>query len=408
MSRPSTSREIEELSERFLKAINFYGLVEVEFKRDPRDGQFKLLDVNARTWGFHSIGIPAGVDFPYLLFADQTGVNVERSRGKAGVGWLRMVTDVPTFFVDLWDRELNLASYWNSLEEDRAESVFCARDPLPSLAEIVMLPYLVTKKYFAKSGPPSEIRLDGRRQDAGWIRAMSESMTTVRNISDTARWVAYFRARETERPDALFRDPYAELLAGERGFHIANTLPDGNKHEWAWVARTYLFDHFLSREINDGATLVVNLAAGLDARPYRMDIPSTLQWVEVDLPEIISYKDEVLANEKPKCRLERVSLDLSDGPARRKLFADLNGRAEQIVFASEGLLIYFTAEEVASLSQDIAATVAHAELGHRSRFAWPAQTDAALYRQATERSWAHLSSLDRPKARISSRRRVGK
>jgi D-aspartate ligase len=150
--------QIEELSERFLRAINYYGLVEVEFKRDPRDGQFKLLDVNARTWGFHSIGIPAGVDFPYLLFADQTGASVERSRGKAGVGWLRMVTDVPTFAVDLWDRELNLASYWSSLKNTRAESVFCARDPLPSLAEIVMLPYLVTKKYFVKPDPPSEIR----------------------------------------------------------------------------------------------------------------------------------------------------------------------------------------------------------------------------------------------------------
>ncbi|MBV9572934.1 MAG: hypothetical protein JOY93_02680, partial [Acidobacteriales bacterium] len=54
--------EIEELSERFLRAIDYYGLVEIEFKQDPRDGQFKLLDVNARTWGFHSIGGPAGVD----------------------------------------------------------------------------------------------------------------------------------------------------------------------------------------------------------------------------------------------------------------------------------------------------------------------------------------------------------
>jgi D-aspartate ligase len=150
--------QIEELSERFLRAINYYGLVEVEFKRDPRDGQFKLLDVNARTWGFHSIGIPAGVDFPYLLYADQTGASVERSRGKAGVGWVRMVTDVPTFAVDLWDRELNLPSYWSSLTRTRAESVFCARDPLPSLAEIVMLPYLVTKKYFVKPCPPSEIQ----------------------------------------------------------------------------------------------------------------------------------------------------------------------------------------------------------------------------------------------------------
>jgi methyltransferase (TIGR00027 family) len=185
---------------------------------------------------------------------------------------------------------------------------------------------------------------------------MNQPISSVRNISDTARWVAYFRARETQRPDALFRDPYAERLAGELGFHIANTLPEGNKHEWAWVARTYLFDQFLSREIQDGATLVLNLAAGLDARPYRMRLPPTLQWVEVDLPEIISYKEEVLGNEKPKCQLERVSLDLSDGPARRKLFAELGGRANKIAVASEGLLIYFTPEEVAALARDLAAT----------------------------------------------------
>src|SRR5580700_5523810 len=140
---------------------------------------------------------------------------------------------------------------------------------------------------------------------------MNEQNLTVRGVSDTARWVAYFRALETRRPDALFLDPYAERLAGVHGFQIANTLPDGNKHEWAWVARTYLFDQFLSRAIQDGADLVVNLAAGLDARPYRMNLPDTLQWVEVDFPDIVYYKDEVLANEKPRCRLERISLDLS-------------------------------------------------------------------------------------------------
>jgi methyltransferase (TIGR00027 family) len=184
---------------------------------------------------------------------------------------------------------------------------------------------------------------------------MNEPKSTVRNVADTARWVAYFRARETQRPDALFRDPYAERLAGDLGFHIANTLPEGNKHEWAWMARTYLFDQFIAREIRDGATMVVNLAAGLDARPYRMELLPALQWVEVDFPEIISYKEEILANEKPKCQLERISLDLSDGPARRKFFADLDGRATKIAIASEGLLIYFTAEEVASLARDLAA-----------------------------------------------------
>lgn len=184
---------------------------------------------------------------------------------------------------------------------------------------------------------------------------MNEQDLMVRGVSDTARWVAYFRALETRRPDALFRDPYAERLAGAHGFHIANTLPDGNKHEWAWVARTYLFDQFLSRAIQDGADLVVNLAAGLDARPYRMDLPATLQWVEVDLPEIVFYKEEILVNEKPRCRLERVSLDLSDIAARRELFAQLDARATKVVVASEGLLIYFTAEEVASLAEDLAA-----------------------------------------------------
>jgi methyltransferase (TIGR00027 family) len=184
---------------------------------------------------------------------------------------------------------------------------------------------------------------------------MIETTSSVRNISDTARWVAYFRARETERPDALFRDPYAERLAGDRGFNIANTLPEGNKHEWAWVARTYLFDKFISSEIEKGADLVVNLAAGLDARPYRMDLPASLQWVEVDLPEIVSYKEEILADAKPKCRLERVALDLSDVSARRKLFTDLNQRAKKIVVATEGLLIYFTTEDVGAFARDLAA-----------------------------------------------------
>jgi len=141
------SPEIEQLAERFLKAINFYGLVEVEFKRDTRDGQFKLLDVNARTWGFHSLGHAAGVDFPYLLFADQMGQAVESCRGRAGVGWLRLITDLPTVLTETIHGRLKLPQYLRSLKNTRVESVFSSDDPLPSLAEIVLLPYLVTKKY---------------------------------------------------------------------------------------------------------------------------------------------------------------------------------------------------------------------------------------------------------------------
>ena len=181
------------------------------------------------------------------------------------------------------------------------------------------------------------------------------TQAVVRNISDTARWAAVFRARETERADAMFRDPYAERLAGKMGVDIANTLPEGNSHAWAWVARTYLFDQFITREIEQGTDMVVNLAAGLDARPYRMALPAYLQWIEVDLPEILTYKEGILAEEKPVCRLERIRLDLSDGHARRALFADLNRRANKILVLTEGLIIYLAADEVAALARDLAA-----------------------------------------------------
>jgi D-aspartate ligase len=140
--------EIEELSERFLKAINYYGLVEIEFKQDPRDGLYKLLDVNARTWGFHALGFPAGVDFPYLQFADQMGESTVRSHGPAGIGWLRLLTDVPTALSDMIGGHVSIRSYFESLRRTRIESVFCKEDPLPSLAELVLLPYLIVKKYF--------------------------------------------------------------------------------------------------------------------------------------------------------------------------------------------------------------------------------------------------------------------
>lgn len=186
-------------------------------------------------------------------------------------------------------------------------------------------------------------------------RDMGPTKSVVNTISDTARWVAYFRARETERADPLFRDVYAERLAGKLGFEIANTIPDGNKHEWAWVARTYLFDLFVSREIQDGTDVVLNLAAGLDARPYRMDLPQDLHWFEADLPEIIAHKNDVLRNDKPNCSLKRAALDLSDRKARLELFEEANDCATKALVITEGLLIYFTTEEVAALAKDLAA-----------------------------------------------------
>ena len=177
----------------------------------------------------------------------------------------------------------------------------------------------------------------------------------IRNISDTARWVATYRARETERPDALFRDPYARQLAGDRGERIASAMPNVSGNDWPFVLRTYLFDRFISREIERGIDTVLNLAAGLDARPYRMPLPSSLTWIEVDLPELLAYKSEVLAGEKPRCALERVPLDLSNAAERRSLFGRVGARARRALVIAEGLLIYLSADEVGALAHDLAA-----------------------------------------------------
>src|SRR5262245_35525900 len=184
---------------------------------------------------------------------------------------------------------------------------------------------------------------------------MNQPESPIRNISDTARWVAVYRARETERPDAVFRDPFARQLAGERGEQIADSIPFAEKNSWPFVARTWLIDQIISDQVRQGADLVINLAAGLDARPYRMELPPSLQWVEVDLPEILAHKEETLRKEKPVCALARVPLDLSNVSARRELFTELGHRSKRALVVAEGLLVYLTEEEVVALAEDLAA-----------------------------------------------------
>ena len=140
--------QLETLSTRFLQAINYYGLVELEYKLDPRDGQYKLLDVNARTWGYHSLGQRAGVDFPSMLFADQLGEAVRICRAQEGVKWVRLATDLSTGIVEILGGRLDWRAYVRSLMDVRVESVFSLQDPLPGFVELTLLPYLFMKRGF--------------------------------------------------------------------------------------------------------------------------------------------------------------------------------------------------------------------------------------------------------------------
>jgi methyltransferase (TIGR00027 family) len=174
---------------------------------------------------------------------------------------------------------------------------------------------------------------------------------SIENVSDTARWVAVYRAMETERPDAIFRDPYARRLAGEKGEAIVRALPRGRQTAWPMIVRTAVIDELILERVRaHDADLVLNLAAGLDARPWRLDLPAALRWVDVDLPEILAYKTGMLADEQPRCRYESIPANLTDPAARDELFARLGGEASRVVILTEGLLIYLTPESVGELA----------------------------------------------------------
>ena len=178
----------------------------------------------------------------------------------------------------------------------------------------------------------------------------------ITHVSDTARWVALYRAMESERRDPLFRDPYARRLAGEQGEAILRGMKQGKRWAWPMVVRTAVMDEIILRAITrDGVDTVLNLAAGLDARPYRLALPQTLRWVDVDLPDILTYKEQQLAGETPSCTVEFAKVDLRDAAARRTLFAGVAASARRVLVVTEGLLIYLTREQVADLTKDLAA-----------------------------------------------------
>ena len=182
-------------------------------------------------------------------------------------------------------------------------------------------------------------------------------MTTIQNVSDTARWVAVYRAMETARPDAIFRDPYAERLAGERGVKIVEEMKRGRAMAWAMIVRTAVMDEMILDRINHGGVdTVLNLAAGLDTRAWRLPLPAGLHWIDVDLPGMTEYKASHMRDEQPVCRYEAIAADLTNVAIRDALFTQVGRTSRTTLIITEGLLIYLSSDEVASLARAIHAT----------------------------------------------------
>ena len=174
----------------------------------------------------------------------------------------------------------------------------------------------------------------------------------VRNVSDTALWVAISRALESARRDAIFTDPSARRRGGARGEAIVKSMPSSEYSAWPIIVRTAVMDHVVQRCVRAGAKTVLNLAAGLDARPFRLDLPPDLRWIHADLPPMIDYFREQMAGETPRCALEYAAIDLRDEAPRRALFESA-AASGPVLAITEGLLLYLAEEAVASLSREL-------------------------------------------------------
>lgn len=183
------------------------------------------------------------------------------------------------------------------------------------------------------------------------VREMSKF--EINNVVDTALWVAAFRAIESKRPDALFNDPFAEKLVGLNSHKIIRNMKGSTYTSWLVIIRTCIIDRYILNLIKSGVDTIINLGAGLDTRPYRLNLPTSLHWIEVDFPEMINYKNQFLQNETPKCKLERISLDLTNYEKRNKLFSQINAESKKTLVLTEGVITYLENQEVANLCHDL-------------------------------------------------------
>jgi methyltransferase (TIGR00027 family) len=245
------------------------------------------------------------------------------------------------------------------------------------------------------------------------------SQSDIRDVSDTALWMATVRAAEGERPDAVFHDPLAGLLAGERGRRISRSLSRAAMVSWGVVARTCAIDRLVDEALQAGVDTVLNLGAGLDTRPYRMKLPPHLNWIEVDFPVIVEAKHARLIGYRPACSIERVGMDLLDPLARGQFLSRCRVVSKKTLVITEGVISYFSNDEVANLAAELHATPPIAfwiqdfdNAGQRSMpRGWAKKLKAAPFRFQPgdwfeffkNRSWEthHVITLDEESKRIN-------
>jgi methyltransferase (TIGR00027 family) len=206
-------------------------------------------------------------------------------------------------------------------------------------------------------------------------------------VGRTAIGMARVRAEESRRPDRLFDDPYAQafVAAAPDAFPEQRPAP-GELAAWGTtisvhgVIRTRFFDDYLLAACAAGCRQVVLLAAGLDTRAFRLAWPAGVRLFELDLPEVLAFKERVLAAQAAVPRCERTLLP---GDLRRDWPAALIKAgfepAIPTAWLAEGLLIYLSADEAARLLTALGELSAR---GSQVAFEHGTAADAGLLGQA--------------------------
>lgn len=192
---------------------------------------------------------------------------------------------------------------------------------------------------------------------------------SLRGVEQTAIWVAMVRAQESTREDRLFDDPYAsafvaaapvefpEAPSGEAEHAALGPLASlGTRFYVSGVIRTRFFDDYLMAAAAAGCRQVVLLAAGLDTRAFRLAWPEGTRLFEIDLPDVIEFKNSVLASRaaRPRCERITVEADLREDWAARLTKAGFDG-ARPTAWLAEGLMLYLTGGEARRLLTGITA-----------------------------------------------------
>ncbi len=176
----------------------------------------------------------------------------------------------------------------------------------------------------------------------------------IDHVGDTALMVAACRAIENQSADAMVWDSFADRLAGERGRALLELLP---RPEWMRLGialRTRFIDELLLELLAaQSIAVVLNIGCGLDSRPWRLDLPTDLLWIEVDFEDMLDYKDVLMAAEAPRCLRERLSADLNNPAQRRALYQAAGSRPALMI--TEGLLPYLPSSTVEALAAEAPA-----------------------------------------------------